>query len=312
MSDATTRTATSRRLLRALALSVGLAILAGLAWHSRHELGEVLAHTDPLRFLVACALGVLFAVTQGAVLSQLIRKHSREHETSGLLTAFLLSQPGKYVPGKIWSSVMQALVLKRPASMAGLAVANVELAVIGMIQMTALGVACLHPSAPLLSIGVVALATGLCLALMSLPTISWLTHAFPRVARWLRFPSPDEHERPQSVLRALGLILLSFALNFAASWYVLFAAEASVSANMRLPVLASLYLGFVTSLLALPVPAGIGVREAATVGFGAILIPQAPGALLLSIAMLARCWQLVVDAACLGIGVLLQSRLARR
>lgn len=286
----------------------GVTVLCFLAWHSRGALREVLDNVDPQHFVIACAAGVMFTVVQGLLFLRLVRKHSHGHTNSNLLAAFLLSQPGKYVPGKIWAPLMQALALKQPANVAALAVANVELTAIGAIQMSALGLACLHATELLFLSGIIAVASALCVAIIGLPTITWLARPFPRFARWLKLPAIDEDWQAARLSESLGLTLLSFAANFAASWCVLLAAGATIPSGMALHTLASLYLGFVTGLLAFPVPAGIGVREAATVGFGALLVPQIPASLLVSVALLVRCWQLLVDATCLGLGALLQSR----
>lgn len=308
MSAESTHPAAFGRRYRVVLTLIGLMVLGFLAWHSRTALRDVLDNADPLRFFIACAIGVAFTAVQGVLFSQLVRKHSQGHSTTNLLAAFLMSQPGKYVPGKIWAPLMQALTLKQAANMAGLVIANVELTAIGAIQMSALGVACLFASEFLLLFCILAIASALCVVLIALPTIPWLTRAFPRLAGWLKLPLIDDDRHTARLPESLGLTLLSFATNFAASWCVLVAAGAAIPSGMQLPILASLYLGFVTGLLAFAIPAGIGVREAATVGFGALLIPQVPATLLVSVALLVRCWQLLVDASCLGLGALLQLR----
>jgi len=299
------------RYYRAVLTLAGLLILGWFAWRSRHAFGEVLAGTQPLRFLLACVLGIVFTIVQGMLFSHLVHKHSRGNAAGPLMAAFLLSQPGKYIPGRIWSTFAQSIALRQSSSLGCLAVANVELAIIGMIQMTALGIACLHPTPIALSVGAFALATLTCVVIMLLPTISWLARGLPGLARWLHLPAIDADRRVPRLREAFALTLLSLATNFAASWSVLLAADASIPAAIRLPLLASLYLGFAAGVLALPVPAGIGVREAATVGLGAMLAPQVPAALLVSVTLLVRCWQLVTDVSCLGLGLLLQAR-ARR
>jgi uncharacterized membrane protein YbhN (UPF0104 family) len=70
-------------------------------------------------------------------------------------------------------------------------------------------------------------------------------------------------------------------------------------------LLACLYLGFAASLLVVVVPAGIGVREAAVVGLGRMIAPELEPTLIISIALLIRCWQLLVDVASLCLGAFL-------
>jgi hypothetical protein len=291
---------------RAIVALAGFAVLGWLTWRSRTALDDVFTRVSPVPFTVACALGVVFTVVQGTLFSLLVRKHSNQHPGISLVAAFLLSQPGKNVPGKIWAPLMQALTLRQTASVGGLAVAYVELAIIGIVQMTALGLAFMTTSSPLLS--VIALAAGMtaCVAFSMMPTVSWLMRAFPNAVRRMRLPLASGDEHGAKLSTATGLTVLSFATNAVASWYVLRALDGSIPADMHVPILANLYLGFAASLLALPVPAGIGVREAATAGLGAVLTPQISNSLIVSIALFVRCWQLAVDASCFALGALLQ------
>jgi len=301
-----------RRVYRIALLLCGAVVLTWLAWEARNDLQRVLASTHPSVFVAAVALGVLFMAAQGMLFSRLMTKHGSQNETGNLVAAFLLSQPGKYIPGKIWSPVMQSFALKQETSFAGIAIANMELAAIAIIQTTALGVACLRPGSPLVITCALAAALSLSIAVMMLPTAMLIARASPRLTTMLRIRPPGNGYRNTPLREAIALAGVTLGANFLASWCVLSAAGSVIPSGAHAPILSSLYLGFATSMLAIPVPAGIGIREAATAGVGAYIAPGIPNSLIISIALLARCWQLAVDGTCLGVGAMLQVYLKRR
>jgi len=221
------------------------------------------------------------------------------------MAAFLLSQPGKYIPGKIWPAVMQSMVLDDPRNFSGIALANVELVAIVIIQMATLGIACQWFNSPFVAL--VALLCGLVLntLIVLFPTAMLINRVSSRLAALLQIV-PKAGDNRHGIFRiAILLSVAAIGFNLAGSLGVLFAAGPSITYEEYAPILASLYLAFAASLLIVPVPAGVGVREAAAVGVGLLVAPEIPSAILISVALLARCWQLLVDATCLGLGAIL-------
>jgi hypothetical protein len=280
----------------------GAVVIGWLAWSARGDLVVVLTGIRPGFFAVAVLLGVVFAVAQGALFSRLMAKHGSDAGSRELVAAFLLSQPGKYIPGKVWPAVMQSLALRGKSSFAGIAVANVELIVVAISQMTALGLAALWIASPFIAVAPLASGLALGAVIIMFPTAALIRRLPVRVTALLRVSLSEGHCKRPSIWNAVGLSSLVLGLNLAASLCVLLAAGPSISTKEYAPILASLYLGFAASLLAVPVPAGIGIREAATVGLGLLVATGVPSSILISVALLARCWQLVTDVACLGLG----------
>ncbi|MFC3813563.1 lysylphosphatidylglycerol synthase domain-containing protein [Lysobacter sp. GCM10012299] len=297
-----------RRSLRAWLTFAGACLLAWLAWASRHELAGMVAACDPALLSMAVLMGIVFTIAQGSLLAWLLTKQGARHSRREAIAAFLVSQPGKYIPGKIWSPLMQSVALKDGATLGGVTIANVELAVISVVQVFALGLVCLQVNSPAIIATTVVVATAACVLIGLLPTTKVVNRISPGLASLLKLPPTVAHQA--SPLSATLICLAGMASNFAASFLVLKAAGTSIPADALLPVLAALYLGFAASILAIPVPAGIGIREFAAAGLGHILAPGIPTTMIVSAALLFRCWQIIVDLACLAVGLML-ARLGR-
>jgi glycosyltransferase 2 family protein len=288
-------------------------MMGWLLWNHRGQFSHVLRHLRIDLFLLAVGLGAVFTTLQGLLLIPLGRKYGVDSEPRLLLAAFLISQPGKYVPGKIWSPVMQSLVVGQLSRLPGLAMANVELAVIGVLQMVTLGLAFLFAGSPARMGLVLALGWAGCSLALRIPWGSLATRFWPRITESLGVAPTQEPTALPSLAQATLLSAATLAVNLAASWTVLVAVGATVPATLRSPLLACLYLGFAASIPVVVVPAGLGIREAAAVGAGKWLSQAIPSALLVSIALLARFWQIAVDLVCLIAGLLmLPARGAKR
>lgn len=290
----------------------GLAVLAAMAWMARHELAVAVRGISLPGFLGAVLLGILLTTLQGRLFHELLGKHGGRSRTRDVVAAFLVSQPGKYVPGKVWPALMQSLTLGRAHSLLGLGIANVEIVLLGMVQMTLLGAACLlfpHPLAVLALLAGVVVTTVQTVA----PTAKLLGRMPDGLKRRLRLsPGATAPDHPVPLARAAWLNLAATLANVGASSSLLLAAGELVPPDQIASILAVLYLGFAASFLVVPVPAGVGVREAATVGLGMLITPEVPATTLVAVSLLARAWQLAVDAGGFGLGVaLLHGRQAR-
>lgn len=291
-----------RTIYRSILFLCGIAVIGWLAWDARIDLAEVFASVRPGLFFAAILLGVMLTVAQGLLFARLLAKHGTEADTQEIIASFLLSQPGKYIPGKVWSAVMQSLALRRESHFAEIAIANIELMIVAMVQMTMLGIAALWIRLPFASAAALGSGMVLCVAIIMLPTRLLFRRLPARIAAIFNINIISEQRQSITTWSAIGLSGLIFGLNLAASICLLSAAGASITHNEYAPILATLYLAFAASFLAVPVPAGIGIREAAAVGLGLIIAPEISSSLIISVALLARCWQLVTDTFCLGIG----------
>ncbi len=300
---------TSSGAARWILLALGLVALLAMFWASRSTLADLASGLDATLMVAAVLLGLVLTAVQGVMLHRLFAKQGACLSTGKVVTAFLVSQPGKYVPGKIWSVVLQSLALGPGTGhgMAATAIANIELAGITIVQMAGLGLACLLVGQPLLAIPLL-LAAAVAGGLIALVPTSRLTAFLPSRLRRSHQVVVVEDSAPRHA--AAGMVLMSAmltGLNLITSMSVLGALGEALPSEHLFPVLATLYLGFAAGMLAVPVPAGLGAREAASVGLGIVLVPAVPVDLVLSVVLLARCWQLAVDAVCFATGMALIS-----
>jgi hypothetical protein len=279
--------------------------MAWLAWRSRDDLLRVLSAASPFGIAIAILSGIALNIVYGLQFDVLLAKHGHGHDRRRRVAAYLLSQPGKYVPGKLWSVLLQSFALGRDARLATITIANVELTAIAMVQTVGLGLACLRSHSPVVVVAALAGASLATIAIARIPSTRLLARLAPRLQRWLKLPIEAEPDRSDSRAMLSMLAVAALACNIAASWWLLSAVRPAVDTAQLFPLLASLYLGFAASLLAVPVPVGLGVREAAVAGLGSIIAPDMAATLIVSVVLLIRCWQLVVDILSLALGWLL-------
>lgn len=300
-----------RRIARPVLTIAGLAVIAWMAWANRQELTAAFQMMSPRDFLVAVAAGLAFMACQGLLFALLAEKLGVAISRREAVAAYLITQPGKYLPGKVWTAVMQAMYVGSEKSLACIVWVNLELFLIACTQMAALGIACLFGGVLAWAL---AITTGLAFSCLVTATNSHRVLAL--LFRRLAIPAAGEPGCPvarrtraaANLLTNLGLM----GLNLLASLLVIQAAIPGLGLGDYLPIAAVFYLAFTASFLALPVPAGIGVREAATVAIGAALLPEVPSSTLVVVALVARCWQLTLDASSFGAGLLLRGGIPPR
>lgn len=289
----------------ALLAFAGGAVLAWMTWHSRTDIIRLL-HGASSGWLIAAVLaGVALNAVYGLLFDRILCKYSGAPHPLLNTSVFLMSQPGKYVPGKLWQAVLQSIVLGRRTRLAAVAVANIELSLVAVAHATGLGIALLFGPTSILAVATVLATLAVCHVLAGTSFIRRLLTALPRLRNWLAPADGCTSIDSSNPLPILLLNVAAMATNAIASWCLLLAANTALSTLQLQHLLASLWLGIAASLLAIPVPAGLGIREAAMAGFGAALARDVPTTLLISIALLARCWQLLLDVASVAIGWLI-------
>lgn len=284
---------------------LGFGLLAWFTWLSHEELSRLIANCDIGLLTLSIILGIAFTFIQGILFATLVNKHGNQTGNQTLVSAYLVSQPGKYIPGKIWSLAMQSFAMGNRAKISHITFANIELAIVSTIQTVVMGVALLYLDSPLIVILVVTAGLIACTIAAVFPLASRLKRLAPRLSSAVGLSTAPAEVDRLGIPRAIGLNAASMATNLAASWCVLLAAGSGIPNVDRLPILSSIYLGIAAGILALPIPAGLGVREAAAAGLGALLSPTVSAPMIISVSLLFRCWQIPVDIGCTVLGALL-------
>lgn len=290
---------------RAWLYAFGVLVLLALAWHSRDALTEILVSLRPGEFTGAVVLGVALTTAQGLLFGLLLRKNGSSGPLRGALVAYLVSQPGKYVPGKIWGPLMQKASMGKDSSLVSIGTSNIELAVVSLMQMGCLGGACLAIAYPATSLALLAAGVVIGALLLRLRALAIVSRSLPAFGNWLGIDPAMPAAPPTPFPVAIGLSLGVMTLTLAASWLVLQATGLNYPVPEQATLLGTLFMGFGLSLLMLFVPAGLGVREAVTAGIGIVTAPGFTESQLIAVALVARAWQLAVDLACLLLGLVL-------
>lgn len=289
--------------VRPLLFATGLIVLLAMAGIAREEIVGLLSALHLGLMALAILAGVIFLTVQGVLFSALMAKHGAPATSGAHISAFLVSQPGKYIPGKVWPVVLQAAALGRGHGLVKVAFANLELVGIGIVHVTGLGLACLWLHKPSLAASIVLAAILLGGLIVIMPTDRIAAYLPMRLRSQLDLTTINGTQRHGDAKgRAMLLSAAAVGTNLLASFCVLLAVGEALPRDLYAPVLAVLYLGVAASILALAVPAGLGLREAASVGLGMLLVPEVPSPLIVSVALLMRIWQLVNDAAVFAIG----------
>lgn len=293
--------------LRSALFLAGLAALGWLAWTARAGLAQLPGQLDFSRFGLALLAGLVFLAAQGLLFALLLRKNGVGTELSTLVAIFFWSQPAKYLPGRIWSPALQAAELGRTEAIGATVVANIELALLGTLQTLALGCALLPGLSMPQRALILLCAAGLAVVLLRQQALAGLVHRWRTRLRWLPAVTVAHQTAPTGWAAALALSAGCLLLNFATSLSVVLT-HAGLDLHLALPLLCALYLGWTAGYFALPVPAGLGVREASTVVFAHWIAPAAPLDLVVAVTLIARVWQIAVDVLAVGVAALWKLR----
>jgi hypothetical protein len=292
------------RVLQVLGALAGLAILASnLADAARELRGQHVPVSWPLAGLATVLLALTYAGLAW-LWSAIARELGVVVRFRTALQFWSISNLGRYVPGKIWQITGVMLVAKDLGVPPGLAAAIGVLSLLLMVATGALLGFGLLPSvfaSDALRLGAAALSA-LALALPVLrPAI--LREAMDRIPRAIPRGEIAEPTRA-GVLRLVAAFVLVWVVH-GAVFHVLCAAFAPVSPEDVLPLTGAFCIAYVSGLLALIAPGGIGVREEV---LGATLAAVIPGGPVHVIAIAARVWTMVAELAVLGVALAFRLR----
>lgn len=272
-------------------------------------MAQVASSLRPGYFLAAIIAGVGLTLVQGIYLWRLMGKNGSALPAAAVVAAFMVGQPGKYVPGKIWAPLMQKAALGPDSSLVLIGMSNLELALVVLVQMTSLGITCLFFDQPWLALPTLLAGILSGAAALRVDLLARMALLMPRMTARLGMTNTRSHRLNKAGwLHAFWLSAAVLMATLLTSWLVLAAMGTENPWPDQAAILGTLFLGFGSSLVVFPVPAGLGIREAATAGIGVFTAPGITAAELVSVALFARLWQLAVDLVCLAVGLGIASR----
>ena len=277
--------------VRALLGAAATALLLLVAWQQRHQLLAMLHSASPPWLVASIFLGILANSLTGGLLHLFLRHHGVEVRLPAAARLQLIAQLGKYIPGKVWGSILQAQVTGSQ-KLGSFLLAGLELSIYLMLGLAGLGLSLLAFSRfPWV-------AFLLAIAAIGVPSAIANRAAVPRMA--LRFSRPSNaygsqdaiHPQPASHFAMAGAI---HAIVHLASILALLVGILGADREVLVVGTASLLLSWVVGNLAVIFPSGIGAREVAFVAIAHWLSMPADVATITLIAILARVAQVAQD-----------------
>lgn len=278
---------------RVLLVVVGLAVVLVL-WRNWDEVAPHLGAISAQAWAAAAAAALLSPFLTMLGWRRVLADLGSPLSLGNAAGVFLVGQLGKYVPGSVWSVVVQTEMAARSG------VPRRRTGVVGLITMSMAlltGVLLGLPAVPAL----VDLGEGTSLALVGLACVGmvvalyppFLNRAIDRALRLIR-REPLEHALSGRAITTMAVwFVLSWMCTGAAVWaFAHDLTEGTGSAYLALVCISGFALASAVGMLSIVLPAGVGIREAVLVLLLAGLL-TAPAAT--AVVILARFLTVIAD-----------------
>jgi hypothetical protein len=291
---------TVRRRLVQVLLPIAVAAIAWLAWSHRAEVSGIVAGASLAWVAGSVLLLAIGNRSAAAAFGHVLAGAGKDQLAARAACAYQIGQVAKYVPGRIWTAVLQVGLLPRGIGPMRILLANMALALAGCAMMAGVGAAALLlTSRPLLA----------AIALLSGITLAAVLMRAGNAGRWSRIilrmlrrsdPMGSSPDLPGAApwAHVFGA-LAGYALATMAGWAMFFSGGLGLGVEAGLHATGAGAIAWIIGLASL-LPAGAGARELAFVAF--------PSAGMLStgdmvgLALASRLALVVVDAVAAAAG----------
>lgn len=301
----------SRRVRALVGWSIAIALLAAIGWRLAgdwQQLREADISLDPGLLVVSVLLLAVYMVARALLWHVLTTMLHTAIPVARAVTAWLVSQLGKYLPGKVFLYAGRVLFYVREGRQVGPVTLGFTLELIGTFAASILTVLLALATGSLADLGEYrwVFAGGLVALLVILHprVLSGVVHLVSRLIRRPPFDVPLSY--PQS-LAFVALYVVTWGV-FGVAFFFLVRSLYPIEPESILALAAAFSFASMVGMLAIVVPAGLGVREGLLVVFLSTLMPV-PVAIVVS--LLARVWFTAVELAAAGISYLVAGRTAR-
>ena len=274
-----------------------------IAWQHRLTIAHMLATANPWLLGISTLLSLLANYVSGLSFNSFLRHQGIKISAGRACYLQLVAQVTKYIPGKIWSAVLQAQLIesKRVGAML---VAGIDNTVFMVLCVAATGLALL--AAPTYPAAFVAIALTGWITAAVIAVSTGLTRFIERIGKWTGNTLPANFPLSKK-METVHLFVFAFfhTLVQTTSVITLLMATTPYSADDILIGTASILLAWIVGTAAIIIPSGLVVREVTFVYLATTFGVAADPTSLTAIAIVARAAQTLPDimAALLVIGV---------
>lgn len=287
-------------IIRTFLLILGFLFIALLISHSWKEIQHIFIETNPGLF----ALSILCAFTGNLILSILFRNSLKKYgcEITARMTnkLFFYGQIGKYVPGKIWSIVLQRSFIEKAGATTAILFSNIDLLTISIIINATIAL-CLILCNINLVFPLLIYATGVIASIIVSRSrlISQLAIAILMKFKQLKKDIPLHKNTLNNMFITVCYSAIWFS--YLTAWFLVLSALFGLSIRESSVYIAFLGLSWIVGILAFFVPAGIGIREGVFILLARCAGIDAPIESLASIAVITRFWLILQEVVGAGI-----------
>ena len=288
-----------RRIISTFLLVLGLVFISILLFRSWKEIQHVLGEINPELFVLSICCAFSGNLVLAILFRNSLKKYGCEITTSVTNKLFFYGQIAKYVPGKIWSIVFQKSFLENAGSTGAILFSNIDLLIIS-ITINATIALCLIS----LNISFFLLVLTYTLGVIVCLIVSKSRYMYT-VARFIltRF-SRLERNPPlrQDTLGNMFIVLAYCAIwvFYLTAWFLVLSASFGLSIREASVYIAFLGLSWIVGVLAVFVPAGLGVREGVFIALARYTGIDASLETLAAIAVITRLWLMLQEVGGAG------------
>ncbi len=298
-----------QRAIRSLLFWSGVFIVLLLMKKSWHEIAMNMGQVDWGKLACSILVGVCGSIATAILFNGFLAKHNVKIADTLAAKAYLGSQIAKYIPGKIWGVVYQVShTMGGRATIAGVTLANLELAFAMLVAMGAVAAALLYfPTHKIIAVTIILLGMIGFVLLCRINTVRSILRFLPDSARKLRLlPETASGTKPitySSACMFYGVICCSCMFAHVLMLHAVF----RFSWQESIFYFALLLVAWIGGVLAFIFPAGMGVKEVLFIAVSSYMAPQHSFELLTSIVVLTRFWQIIQELICATIALFLRA-----
>lgn len=280
-----------KKVARRILVPLGILFIAYIGIRHWEELTLAFNEFDQSLFALSVAAGVLGNLGIALLFRSLLVKHNALISARDAASLFYVSQITKYVPGKIWGILYQASRVEGMTGSIAILLSNIELMAIAIFTNLVIAISILSFSTyPAVSYSTLILGIGF---------TYYVTKANP--LRFVRnyLDKKLDTENLDAITHSDNVLFDFFAYWVCSGLFVV-ANFALLSAFFDLDTISSLHLiGYLLlasaiSVLAVVMPAGIGVKEVVFLLLAGGSTEYSEG-LLVTVAIVSRFWQVTMD-----------------